>query len=246
MKYQSNLLYLLAFVCLLPACSKSSDSHSSGAGAGGSLAKFTISAGHLYTVSLGELKSYDITNPASPIFKNKATAPDAQTIFPYKDKLFVGAASGIYIYDISTPSQPTLKGQASHLRACDPVVADGNYAYSTLQGSNKCGSAEPGLYVYDISDITKPLLKQFLHMSTPKGLGLQETTLYVCGENYGLSVFDVSNPEAPAEKSRLLDATSYQDVIIAEDLLICYVNTGLLLYDISTPLKPVLLQQINQ
>ncbi|RXK85926.1 LVIVD repeat-containing protein [Filimonas effusa] len=241
-----KIITILAIASIATACSKSTDSRSSQAGTGGSLAKFTISSGYLYTVNYSELKSYDISNPAAPVYKHTASAPQAQTIFSYNDNLFIGARDGIFIYDISNPSKPTLKGQASHLRACDPVIAEGTYAYSTLQGSSTCGNVNPGLYVYDITNIMQPVLKQYASMPKPKGLGLAQNTLYVCGEEYGMTIFDVSNPESPKEKKVLKDDTSYQDVIVAENALICYVNSGLLLYDITDRENPILLQKINQ
>src|SRR5690606_21363599 len=86
---------------------------------------------------------------------------DVETIFPYGEKLFIGSASAMYIYDISDPKNPARQGTVSHIRACDPVVADGNYAYVTLRNNNSgCGGSQNILNIYDISagKILYPLL----------------------------------------------------------------------------------------
>jgi len=73
-------------------------------GIGGSSARFTISNNTLYIVDESKLNVYDISTPANP---NKVTDKtlgwSIQTIFPYKDHLFIGSNSAVYIYDNSNP-----------------------------------------------------------------------------------------------------------------------------------------------
>jgi hypothetical protein len=233
-------------VFILFACNKSSESaNSTTSGTGGSLARFTIAANHLYTLSNNHLRTYDISDAANPVEKSAVGISDAETIFPYGDKLFIGSSTGIYIYSIVNADKPELLAMASHLRACDPVVANTQYSFSTLRSSGTCGTAVPGLYIYDITDITKPLLKKTVSLTTPLGLGLNNNTLYVCCGEDGLTILDVTHAGNPVEKRTIKNNEFYYDVIVADNLLICYVKSGLLLYDITDANNPIFLTRIS-
>jgi hypothetical protein len=142
----------------------------------------------------------------------------------------------MYIYSIKRDGTPKLKGEARHVRSCDPVVANDSVSFVTLR-SGSCGIVEDGLYVYDIKNISDPKQISFVKMEQPYGLGLKGSILYVCRQDQGLTLVNVQNASLPLTVKTIKDAT-YNDVIPYDDLLICYVGTGLLLYDISDPLNP--------
>ncbi|MBK7437775.1 MAG: hypothetical protein IPI77_13470 [Saprospiraceae bacterium] len=48
----------------------------------------------------------DAKNPKEG--KSVSVAWNVETLFPYKDKLFIGAQSGMYIMDNKNPEAPTL------------------------------------------------------------------------------------------------------------------------------------------
>ncbi len=81
-------------------------------------------------------------------------------------------------------------------------------------------------------------------MSTPSGLALNGTTLYVCRESDGLSVVNVSQVTQPTVKKTLTDA-DFEDVIVYDNLLICYVSTGIRLYDITIPDEPAYISTVS-
>ncbi len=73
-------------------------------GQGGSLARFAIAGNYLYSVDEKQLKVFDISNAADPALKNTVDIGFAiETIFPFKDKLFIGSTSQVYIYSITDP-----------------------------------------------------------------------------------------------------------------------------------------------
>jgi hypothetical protein len=115
---------------------------------------------------------------------------DVETIFPYKDKLFIGSTQGMYVYSLANPATPVKLGSITHVRICDPVVANDTISYTTLQGNNRCGPAESGLYICDIKTITAPVLEKLLPLSTPYGLGLMDFVIFICRGNNGLSVIN--------------------------------------------------------
>ncbi|MFZ1806353.1 MAG: hypothetical protein WAU36_03980 [Cyclobacteriaceae bacterium] len=176
---------------------KSSIAPSNGAGKGGSTARFTINREHLYVLDLSNLKVVDISSEQNPVSKGMMNLSwDIETIFPYDDKLFVGSQTGMYIVSVSDPEHPQTLSVYSHLRSCDPVVVEGNYAYVTLRDGNTCAGALNQLEVLDIEDPSNPLLLATYPMTNPHGLGIDGSTLFICDGRAGLKIYEASDPLA--------------------------------------------------
>src|SRR5258705_13391206 len=184
MYFQKLLIGFCLAMFLFTACNKESASSAPDAastGTGGSLARFTISGNYLYLADYAWLKVFDISNPGNPVERPEVPVGFAvETIFPYKDKLFIGSKQGMFVYSLTDPGAPSKLGSVLHIRSCDPVVANDSISFSTLQGGSRCGPAESGLYVYAIRNITTPVLKKLLPLSTPYGLGLQGSVVVIC------------------------------------------------------------------
>ena len=56
----------------------------------------------------------------------------------------------MYIFNVASPENPQFVSVYSHVVSCDPVVAEGNYAYVTLRSGTNCNR---GLNVLDVVDI---------------------------------------------------------------------------------------------
>jgi hypothetical protein len=166
-----------------------------------------------------------------------------ETIYPYRNRLFIGSKTGLYIYSIDDPASPVKIGEAKHGRSCDPVVANDSVSYSTLKGSTACGPATSGLYVYDVKNLNSPVLKTTIPIDDPKGLGMADSALYVCSGNDGMKVFSIKNAFAPVIKQTVTGAV-FTDVIPYGNILICWVSDGIRLYDISNRLQPSFIKQI--
>lgn len=217
------------------ACTKESNdaAQSNDTGTGGSLARFTIAHNHLYLADYNSLAVYDLNDPAAPVKRTAVTVGfGVETIYPYRDKLFIGSRDGMYVYSITNPGNPVKLGEARHVRSCDPVVANDTVAYVTLRGNSACGPAQDGLYVYDIKNITSPVQKSLLPLSQAGGLGLRDSVVFISRGNSGLSVVNIKDPGSPKLMYTINDA-EYIDVIPYDDVLLCYVSNGLLVYDIS-------------
>ena len=237
-----NIFSILSItVLVLAACNKDSSmgaDATSGTGKGGSLARFTIAGNYLYLADWSSLKVFDISNPQQPVQKPTVNVGfGIETIFPYKDKLFIGSTQGMYIYTITNPATPIKQSSVQHLRSCDPVVANDSIAYVTLRGDDACGPAESGLYIYDIRNIAGPIFKKIVPLSNPFGLALADSVVFVCRGFNGLSAVNVKNPLSPVILYTKSDGT-YLDVIPYDNLLICYVSNGILIYD-ATDLRNI-------
>lgn len=232
---RNAILFLL--LVIITGCDKSTlDSNSNAGnqnGTGGSLARFTLAGNYLYVVEEATLKTFDVSAPANPILKNTVViGNNIETIYPYKNNLFIGSQTGMFIYSIANPAAPKLSGSASHVRSCDPVVANDTAAFVTLRSGSFCGAPADGLYLYKITNLLAPQLVKTFNLPTPYGLGLKDSILFVCQGANGMSAINVKNINAPVI-SQKITGHNFRDVIPYGDLLICYVTDGIALYDIS-------------
>lgn len=204
-------------------------------GKGGSMARFTISGDHLYTVSLTDMQLFDVSDAANPQKGKKINLGwGIETIFPYNDKLFIGSTNGMHIYDNSTPDAPVHLSTYSHVNSCDPVVVDGNLAWVTLRSGNTCAGFTNQLDVIDISDARSPQLIKSYPMQHPHGLGIDRSTLFLCEGNYGLKIFDIKN-HLKVDENMLAHFTDHDafDVIPLNRYLLLIGQDGLYQYDYS-------------
>jgi hypothetical protein len=200
-------------------------------GQGGSLATFTLKGDYLYVADEFDLNVFNIAQANDPVLVN--TVPigfDIETLFGYKEYLYIGSRNGMYIYSITQPEFPQELASVQHFTACDPVVANDSLAFVTLHSNNICGSDINVLEIYDITNITEPILISSRNLFSPKGLGLYGDYVIVCDDE--IKIFDISDPS----NSRLVNAINKQafDVIIRDNLLIAVGESGLYQYSLTT------------
>jgi hypothetical protein len=241
-------LLLFTLIAVLASCQKAENAAYTSTGKGGSLARFTIVGNYLYTVDKENLKVFDITDGAQPVFKT--TIPvgfEIETIFPFRDKLFIGSSSVVYIFSIDDPAKPKRLSEAispTVMRRCDPVVAKDSVAFATLRTNGPCGGVQSILAVYDIRDVSNPVQRASLPLLEPYGLGYFDNTLYICDKTQ-LVVCDISSPFEPRVINSIREAnSSFIDVVPYNNLLVCWVTDGIIIYDITEKAKPVLVKKI--
>ncbi|WP_428659765.1 LVIVD repeat-containing protein [Runella sp.] len=216
-------------------------------GVGGSMARFAIVGNALYCVLPDKLQVYDISTPTEPVAKSSVKlSVGLETIFPYKDNLFIGANDGMYIFDNQQPATPLLLSRFTHVQSCDPVVVQGNFAYVTLRGGVSCRRfmSMSSLDVVDISDLKSPRLIHSQPMESPYGLGVDGTKLFVCEGNNGLKIFDISKPEQPVLRETIKDVKSF-DVIPLNKTLLVTGDGGFFQYSYQKEGKLELLSKIS-
>ncbi|MCU7552454.1 hypothetical protein OCK74_25265 [Chitinophagaceae bacterium LB-8] len=202
-------------------------------GVGGSMARFAIASDHLYSVSYSQLSAFNINIPYDPQLANiKQIGWNIETIFPFQDKLFIGSSNGMFIYNINDAANPALVSQFSHVRSCDPVIADENYAYVTLRSGTACQGFTNQLEVLDISQITQPSLLKTYAMTNPHGLAKDDQLLFICDGKDGLKVYDASDVNNLKIIKTISGLETY-DVIALNNLAIVVANDGLYQFDYS-------------
>lgn len=216
---KKQILLLICAIFLVLSCSQNSnDSNSadiSTDGQGGSLAIFSLKGDYLYTVDFFNLSVFNISNPKSPVKVNSVNVGfNIETLFSYKDYLFIGSQNAMYIYDISNAELPEKLSESNHFRACDPVVANDKNAYVTLHSNTNCGGAVNELKTYNIEDIENPILLNTRGLTAPKGLSLfGENYLLVCDDT--VKIFDVSDPNDSKYLSEI-STKNATDIIIRD------------------------------
>ncbi|HEU4470299.1 MAG TPA: hypothetical protein VFR58_04385 [Flavisolibacter sp.] len=249
---KQQIIVLIAAIILF-GCEKAAENASfsaGGNGTGGSMARFTIVGNHLYTVDKSNLKVFEISDPAQPVFKRSVPVGfEIETIFPFKDKLFIGSTSVVHIFSIADPANPQKQGEAispEFMRRCDPVVAKDTVAYATLRTTGPCGGTRSVLAVYDVRNVQQPVHRNAITLGAPYGLGYTGNTLYVCDQLQGLVVYDITQAYAPVQvNSLLLTGNDFIDVIPFNNLLVAWVSKGMALYNITDKANPAFLTLID-
>jgi hypothetical protein len=203
-------------------------------GIAGSMSRFAIVNNYLYSVSKSTLNSINISNPANLAIASKQNIGwDIETIYPFKNKLFIGSQSGMQIFSVANAAQPTFVSNFSHARLCDPVIADDNYAYITLHSSvNRCVGTQNELDIVDISNLSNPKLIKRVNLTKPQGLSKDGNTLIVCDDDAGIRIFDATNPENPILTQTIALAATY-DVICNNGIALVSAKDGLHQYNYS-------------
>ncbi len=205
----------------------------SSVGVTGSMSRFAVLQNYLYAVTPSTLNAVDIANAAAPQLAGKqSTNAFIETIFPFKDKLFLGSTTGMFIYTTTNPVKPTMTGQFSHARLCDPVIADNNFAYVTLHSNaTRCMGTMNQMDVLDIQNISQPKMVKTYALTSPKGLSKDGNTLMICDGN-ALKIFDATDAANIVLKQTINIAETY-DVIAFNGNAYVSAKDGLYQYSYS-------------
>jgi len=226
------VFFIFLFLISCELGNESAQDFSPGEGKGGSMARFTITGNHLYTVDQKSLKVFNLTDPQKPVFvTTRDVGFDVETIFPMAQNLFMGTSTGMYIYSISTPADPQKISFYEHIFSCDPVVSDGKYAYVTLSSSNsRCWRAVNELQIVDIQNLKNPSLVSSYTLSGPRGLAVRNDTLWICDS--GIKIYDIKNKK-DIRLIRHFDNLQAFDIILNNNLILVIGESGFTQYKLE-------------
>ena len=222
-----------------------SNSGGSSAGVNGSMSRFSIHKNYLYTVMNNMMSIIDISaeTPTKPV-EDLYVDINVETIFYYKDHMFLGTPTGMSIYSIEDPLAPERMSTIWHINGCDPVVVENDIAYVTIHSGNFCGQNNNELIIYDVSDVRSPKMLVSYAMTKPKGLGIDNGILFVCDD--GLKIFDASDPQTlMARKLAHYSGMEGYDLIPYNNVLMMIAEDGLYQYDYTDITKISQLSKIS-
>jgi hypothetical protein len=218
---------------------------SSPIGAGGSMARFTIMNDRLYTVNSNDLDVFNISNSKDPKRTNTINIGwNIETIYPFKNKLFIGSQSGMFIYNATNADAPVAAGQFNHARSCDPVVADDEYAYVTLRSGTECQGFSNQLDIIRLNNINDPVLQKTYPMKNPHGLSKDGDLLFICDGEAGLKIYNAANVMNLKLIKEISDIDTY-DVITMDKIALVVAKDGLYQYSYANLPNLRLLSKIN-
>jgi hypothetical protein len=214
--------------------SYSSSNAKSPIGQGGSMARFALVNNYLYTVDDNNLNIFNISNSQVPTFSdNMLVDYHVETIYPFEDKLFIGSNNGMFIYDIQTsPESPVKSGEFTHARSCDPVIADGEYAFITLHSGTSCLGYNNELDVVKLSNFIDASLVKIYNLTSPQGLSKDGNLLFICDGKDGLKIFDASDVSNLKLVKHIENLETY-DVIARNNIALVVAKDGLYQFNYS-------------
>ena len=204
----------------------------------GSMSQFAIIDNYLYALDIMDIKSFDITNAQDPVPGSaRRTWAEPETLFPHGNYLMVGTTTGMMIYNAEADRlQPTHVSTYEHVESCDPVVADGDYAYVTLRSGSDCAGDINELQVVDISDPYWPTQEEDFEMFDPHGLAKDGNMLFICDGDAGLKIFNATDPSNCGNQMMYqYHDIKTKDIILNNGLAIMIAEDGIYQYDYNDP-----------
>jgi hypothetical protein len=213
-----------------------SNSKTTSAGVNGSMSRFTLYKDYLYAVIRYQMQIFDISGekPVKVSDEYENYVGDVETIFSYKDKMFLGMPTGMSIYSVENPLKPERCSSIDHVLGCDPVVVDDDLAYVTVHSGNFCGQNNDELFIVDVKDAYHPKQLVSYTMTNPKGLGIdsEKKTLFLCDD--GLKVFKIGDPQTLISNQIIhIKGLDGFDLIPYDNVLMLIADDGLYQYDYS-------------
>ncbi|MCC6410191.1 MAG: hypothetical protein IT270_00950 [Saprospiraceae bacterium] len=206
-------------------------------GVGGSYARFGLVDQYLYTLDHNSMKTWSVANPSCPSQLDSVYVGwDIETLFPWKNRLFIGSQTGVYIFNNQNPQRPVYETTFWHATGCDPVVCDDKYAYVTVHDDTPCNGNSNVLLVVGIEYLPATAELAQYDMKQPKGLSVRGDKLYLCDD--GLKIYDKSNPQDMKLLAHLKGLDTYDVISLDADHLILTGPGYLAQYDVSDPANP--------
>lgn len=212
---------------------KNFDTTTGGNSINGSMSRFSIYLDYLYVVINNQMAIFDLskTQPEK-VGESMYVGWNVETIFSYKNHMYMGTPTGLLIYSVENPLAPVQVSSIQHVFGCDPVVVEDDIAYVTIHSGNNCGQDRNELIIYDVKNPAKPKQLVSYGMTKPKGLGIDNKTLFVCDE--GLKVYNSTNPlTIMANELVHYSGMEGYDVIPFNHVLMMIAEDGIHQYDYS-------------
>jgi hypothetical protein len=216
------------------AMTNSSGGSSGGStGVNGSMSRFGLYKDYLYVVLNDYMSIFNLAgDEPEKAVENMYIGGSVETIFSYKDCMFMGTPTGMMIYSVADPLKPEYQSMMWHVYGCDPVVVENDIAYVTVHSGNNCGQNFNELIILNVKDVKNPQPIVSYTMTKPKGLGIDNGTLFLCDD--GLKIYNAEDPQTlMANRLAHYSGMEGYDVIPHDNVLMMIADDGIYQYDYS-------------
>ena len=228
------------------AISNRNGNNNNATGIAGSFSRFVVVDDGLYTVGRSSLRFLDLSNPQEPALAQELPLGWLiETIFSYKNHLFVGSQEGMFILEVRNDQQVEYVSEFFHSRACDPVYVTNETAYVTLRDGRECGDARNELLIVDVSDISNPDLMESYELLHPNGLSIAGDKLFIGQGAYGLYGYQLENRSQIKELFSNNDFFARDIISFNEEHIMVIGDDGLVQYAVSDELTPLSLIPVD-
>lgn len=179
----------------------------------GTINRICVVKDHIYVVGIDKMHIFSNNQDVNKV-KEIKIEDNTETIYTDKDRLYLGSQTQLTIYNLTNPSSPREIGNVDHEESCDPVLAVGDYAYSTLRSvtNEGCSPSENILMVVEIKKSGRAKEVQTIEMKSPYGLALINNYLFIGEGTNGLRIFNAKYKDDLSEAKKL-------DQIVAYDIM---------------------------
>ncbi|MFA6423118.1 MAG: isopeptide-forming domain-containing fimbrial protein, partial [Patescibacteria group bacterium] len=205
-----------------------------------------ISGNTLYLAVMGDIKIYNLSNPALPSLLSTITTPGSTSgvAISGASLLIADGASGFEVADVSNPSSPLLK-PALNLGggSATKIATQGNYAYVVNSSLTK-------LQIVNFDNISAPTLVSEVNTTLASNVAVQGNIVALSARNYGVKFIDVSVPASPTILSSYVPPSGYQaypySCAFKDNMVFVAIpNYGINVVDISNPSSPTSISTIK-
>jgi hypothetical protein len=167
----------------------------------GTVNRITHHKEHLYVLGRYDLTVISDHSSFEQVRQLKNIGEEMETIFPFKENLFIGSRASMEIFSIDNPEHPVHKFRFEHATSCDPVLPYKNAAYISLRTADfsPCPGNTNAVIVLDIQNFNNPKETEEISMRSPYGMAVINNLLYVGEGENGLSIYDATDPLHPTK-----------------------------------------------
>jgi len=190
----------------------------------GTINRIGVYYDHVYVVGNDKLHVFQTNGRAISKSQTLDIDEGSETVYVDRNRLYIGSESMVRIYLLDNRSKPTFRSKVEHSTSCDPVLAEGDIAYSTLRSvtNEGCSGSDNMLMVLDVESSKKSKLLESYDLKSPYGMAIINQHLFVGEGINGLTIFDIHDKREPEEVKRIKSTIAYdimahptkQDIII--------------------------------
>jgi len=179
----------------------------------GTVNRFAVAKDQLYTIGHRSLNIFDIGEGFSRVRNIDYLEEAMETIYPYDDKLFIGAQNNMSVYTLTDPTMPERIGSFWHATSCDPVLpVSATIAYVTLRSGDDCPGDQNSVNVISYGQINNSIAIQSIEMDAPFAMARIDDRLFVGEGELGFRIFEIASDWSLSKVEQRTDIAAY-DII---------------------------------